>query len=332
MSRRIRAAPACVGVLICAVAAAAATVPPATLPSDPGVPLTVCADPNDLPFSNESQQGFENRIAELIAADLHHPLRYVWWSQRRGFVRKTLGAARCDLWLGVAYGMDHVVSTSPYYRSTYEFVTRRSDELAGLTLDDPRLRSLRIGVQMLGTEASNTPPAHALAERGLIANVRGFMVYGDARQSDPGAAILDALVSGRIDVALVWGPQAGFYVRRSPAALRLEPVTPADDPSAPMTYAISMAVRSGRGALRPRIESSLKAEAPRIARILDEYGVPQLPLMPQVAYARLGRPCRSAAALAVSGARSAWARSGGLKGACGSRRKRPARSHPRRRA
>lgn len=249
----------------------------AALGDDRTVPLSVCADPNDLPFSNEAQQGFENKIAQLIAADLHHPLRYVWWSQRRGFVRKTLGAAQCDLWLGVAHGMQQVVSTSPYYRSTYVFVTRESDRLAGLTLDDPRLRSHLIGVQMLGTESNNTPPAHALAERGIISNVRGFMVYGDAAQANPSAGILDALVERQIDIALVWGPQAGFYARRSPMSLHLQPVTPAADPSAPMTYEISMAVRV-EGPLRPLIEATLKTEAPRIHAILDEYGIPQLPL------------------------------------------------------
>jgi mxaJ protein len=247
------------------------------LGDDRAVPLTVCADPNDLPFSNEAQQGFENKIAQLVAVDLHHPLNYVWWSQRRGFVRKTLSAAQCDLWLGVAHGMEQVVSTSPYYRSTYVFVTRGSDGLSGLTLDDPRLRSRLIGVQMIGTESNNTPPAHALAERGIISNVRGFMVYGDAAQANPSAAILDALVKQQIDIALVWGPQAGFYARHSPVALHLEPVTPAADPTAPMTYEISMAVRV-EGPLRPLIEATLKTEAPRIHAILDEYGVPQLPL------------------------------------------------------
>jgi mxaJ protein len=247
------------------------------LGDDRTVPLTVCADPNDLPFSNEAQQGFENKIAQLIAVDLHHPLRYVWWSQRRGFVRKTLGAGQCDLWLGVARNMQQVVSTSPYYRSTYVFVTRESDGLTGLTLDDPRLRSRLIGVQMLGTESNNTPPAHALAERGIISNVRGFMVYGDAAQANPSAGILDALVQRQIDIALVWGPQAGFYASHSPVALHLEPVTPAEDPSAPMTFDISMAVRV-EGPLRPLIEATLKSEAPRIHAILDEYGVPQLPL------------------------------------------------------
>jgi len=247
------------------------------LGDDRVVPLTVCADPNDLPYSNEAQQGFENKIAKLIAADLRHPLRYVWWPQRRGFVRKTLGAGQCDLWLGVAQGVEQVVSTSPYYRSTYVFATRESDGLSGLTLDDPRLQSRLIGVQMLGTESNNTPPAHALAERGLISNVRGFMVYGDAAQTNPGGEILDALTKREIDIALVWGPQAGFYARHSPVALHLEPVTPAADPSAPMTYQIAMAVRVD-GPLLPLIEATLKTEAPRIHAILDEYGVPQLPL------------------------------------------------------
>jgi mxaJ protein len=273
------------GLTVGGIAMLAGMLAAIALAGESRIPLTVCADPNDLPFSNQAKQGFENRIARLVADDIGHPLHYVWWSQRRGFVRKTLSAARCDLWLGVAYGMDNVVSTSPYYRSTYVFATRASDRLEGLTLDDARLRTRLIGVQMLGTEANNTPPAHALAERGLISNVRGYMVYGDAAQTNPSGAILDALVDGTIDVALVWGPQAGFYARHSAAALRLEAVTPADDPSARMTYEISMAVRKN-GELRELIESSLRKEADRIHGILNEYGVPQLPLAAEVASSR----------------------------------------------
>jgi len=244
------------------------------------VPLTVCADPDDLPYSNRAQQGFENRIAALLAADLHHPLRYYWWPQMRGFGRKTLTAARCDLWLGVARDMAHIESTRPYYRSSYMFVTRRAETgLAGLTFDDPRLKNHLIGVQMVGSGAGSTPPAHALAVRGIVANVRGFMVDGEAAASHPRAAILDALIAHRIDVAIVWGPQAGFYARRSPMPLRLEPARPDDEPAAPMTYAIAMAVRRGETALERAIDASLEAHAARIRKILDDYGVPQLPLV-----------------------------------------------------
>ena len=134
--------------------------------------LTVCADPNNLPFSNQAGQGFENKLAELIAADLGARLQYVWWAQRRGYVRNTVNADECDLWPGVASTLDMLATSRPYYRSSYMFVTRANDPLGGLTLDDPRLRRLRIGVQLVGDDGNNTPPAHALGSRGIIAAAR----------------------------------------------------------------------------------------------------------------------------------------------------------------
>ena len=151
--------------------------------------LKVCADPNNLPFSNRASEGFENKLAAMIAADLHAKLDYVWWAQRRGYVRNTLGESKCDFWPGIASNVEMVATTRPYYRSTYMFVSRADGNLKGLTLDDPRLKRLRIGVQMVGNDASNTPPAHALAERGVVANVRGYMLYGDYRRPNPPAAI-----------------------------------------------------------------------------------------------------------------------------------------------
>jgi mxaJ protein len=130
-----------------------------------GGELRVCADPNNLPFSNDKGEGFENKIVELIARDLGATVVYTWWAQRRGFVRNTLRAQECDLWPGIASGIEMVVATRPYYRSTYVFVTRSDRHLDISSFDDPRLRTLTIGVQMVGN-AMNTPPAHALARRG----------------------------------------------------------------------------------------------------------------------------------------------------------------------
>src|SRR5207237_3381257 len=135
------------------------------------------ADPNNLPFSNRAGEGFENKVAALIAGRLGARIDYVWWAQRRGYVRNTLGESKCDIWPGVASGVGMIATTRPWYRSTYVFVSRASAGLAGLTLDDSRLRALKLGVQMIGNDAANTPPAHALARRGIIDNVRGFMVY-----------------------------------------------------------------------------------------------------------------------------------------------------------
>lgn len=237
--------------------------------------LTVCADPNNLPFSNSAGEGFENRLAELIARDLGARLDYVWWAQRRGYVRNTVGAGKCDLWPGVASSVDMLATSRPYYRSGYVFVTRRAAPLAGLNLDDPRLRSLRIGVQLVGDDGSNTPPAHALTRRGIVANVRGFTLYGDYRRPNPPAAIVEAVAHGDVDVALVWGPLAGYFAARSPVPLRIEPVTPwLDDGRLPMVYDISVGVRRSDPALRRDIDLILARRQGEIRALLARYRVP----------------------------------------------------------
>ena len=240
--------------------------------------LTVCADPNNMPFSNRAEQGFENKIARLIAKDMGADIAYVWWAQRRGYIRNTLGSDMCDLWPGVAKGVDMVLTTAPYYRSTYVFVTRADQPLAGLTFDDPRLRTVRIGVQMVGNDAMNTPPTQALSRRGITDNVRGYVLYGNYAQPNPPARIVDGVVRGDIDVAIAWGPMAGYFAKRSPVKLRIEPVSPAvEDGQWPMTYAIAMGVRKGQTQFKATVEQILHQEQPAIARILADYGVPKAP-------------------------------------------------------
>lgn len=168
-------------------------------------------------------------------------------------------------------------TTRPYYRSTYVFLTRRDRPLEHLTLDDQRLRRLRIGIQMVGDDGSNTPPAHALAVRGMRENVRGFMLYGDYAKPDPAADIVRAVAKGEVDVALVWGPSAGWYARRSPVPLRIERVTPwLDQAQWPMVYDISVGIQKNRPDLKREVESILVQQKPQIDRILDRYGVPRL--------------------------------------------------------
>ncbi|WP_305098021.1 substrate-binding domain-containing protein [Croceibacterium aestuarii] len=243
-------------------------------------PLKVCADPNNLPFSNRAGEGFENKLAELIASDLDRPIAYTWWAQRRGFVRNTVGEGACDIWPGVAAGLETLETTRPYYRASYMFVTRQSDDLAGLTLDDPRLKRLSLGVQLVGDDGGNTPPAHALARRGIIGNVRGYMLYGDYTRPNPPAAIVDAVEKGEIDAGLVWGPLAGYFARRSKVPLRLEPVTPwLDDNQWPMAYDISVGVRKDDPQLRDDVDRVLKARKREIAKLLEDYGIE--PIGPQ---------------------------------------------------
>lgn len=239
--------------------------------------LRVCADPNNLPFSNERQEGFENRIAQLVAHDLNTQVRYTWWAQRRGFVRSTLAAGECDVLIGVPSSFERVSTTVPYYRSTYVFVTRRDRNLRISSFDDPVLRKLTIGVQMIGDDFTNTPPAHALSKRNIIRNVRGYSVYGDYRQPNPPARIVDALVKGDIDVAIAWGPLAGYFAQRAPVGLDVTPVSPQIDlPYLPFVFDISMGVRRGDNTLRDRLNAIIMSRREVIDRILDQYGVPRV--------------------------------------------------------
>lgn len=263
-----------VGVVILA---AAAIVPRHASAVAPRPILQVCADPNNLPFSNAREEGFENELAALVARDLGADLRYTWWAQRRGFVRNTLGMGGCDLLVGAPSTFARVLPTRPYYRSTYVFVSRADRALAVRSFDDPALRRLRIGVQIIGDDYASTPPAHALARRGLVDNVAGYTVYGDYTRPDPPARIMDAVARGAVDVAVVWGPLAGYFARRSTVPLVLTAVSPAIDPPAlPFTYDISMGVRHGNEALRARVQAVLERRRREIDAILDRYGVPRL--------------------------------------------------------
>jgi quinoprotein dehydrogenase-associated probable ABC transporter substrate-binding protein len=239
--------------------------------------LKVCADPNNLPFSNEKKEGFENRIAELISRDMKADLHYTWSAQRRGFVRNTLNAHECDLLIGVPSSFERASTTTPYYRSTYVFVTRRDRHIRIGSFDDPALRKLSIGVQMVGDDFTNTPPAHALSKRGIIRNVQGYSVYGDYRQANPPARIVDAVAKGEVDVAIVWGPLAGYFAKREPVALYIVPVSPQIDlPFLPFVFDISMGVRRGDDGFRDTLNAIMARRKPEIDAILRQYGVPRL--------------------------------------------------------
>jgi mxaJ protein len=236
----------------------------------------VCADPNNLPFSNEKREGFENRIAELLARDLHADLRYTWWAQRRGFLRSTLKAGLCDVVMGLPSDVEMALPTRAYYRSTYVFVSRADRHLDVRSLDDPRLRTLRVGVQIIGDDYANAPPAHALARRGIVNNVVGYSVYGDYSRPNPPARIVEAVARGEVDVAIVWGPLAGYFAKRQPVRLALTPVSPkVDRPLLPFVFDISVAVRRGDRARRDEIDAILANRRGEIDKILDEYGVPR---------------------------------------------------------
>lgn len=247
--------------------------------------LRVCADPNNLPFSNEAEEGFENKIVDLIAHELNAEVRYTWWAQRRGFLRNTLKAEICDLVPGLPANLEGVRTTTPYYRTSYVFVTR-VDGPEVSSFNDPILRQVKVGVHLIGDDGSNTPPAHALARRGIVDNVRGYMIYGDYSQPNPPARILDALAEGKIDVAIVWGALGGYFAQREKAPLKITPVRPAfDGPQLPMVFDISMAVRKEDESLRQEIDAVLSRRRADIDAILSAYGVPRLDGVKQVGVA-----------------------------------------------
>ena len=253
---------------------AVATVPQITRPA--GV-LRVCADPNNLPFSNQRGEGFENKIAELLAHDLGERVEYTWWAQRRGFFRNTLKAGMCDVVMGVPSGFEMALTTRPYYRSSYVFLSRKDRHLNLSSFDDPLLRKLRIGVQIIGDDQTNAPPAHALTRRNIIDNVKGFTLYGDYSQPNPPARIIDAVEKGDIDLAIVWGPLAGYFAKQSNVPMEVVPVTPQiDQPFLPFVFDISMGVRRGDQQLRDQLEQVLEQRRADIDRILKDYRVPRV--------------------------------------------------------
>jgi quinoprotein dehydrogenase-associated probable ABC transporter substrate-binding protein len=239
--------------------------------------LRVCADPNNLPFSNRNGEGLENAVAQVMARDLGAELSYTWLPQRRGFVRNTMSAGKCEVMMEVPSGYPRTIATRPWYRSTYVFVSRRDRGIEVHSFDDPALRPLKIGVQVVGDDYANTPPAHALGRRGLTRNVVGFPVYGDYSQDAPLSPILEAVARGTVDVAVVWGPLAGWYARRSPVKLRIVPVSPAVDGPFSFAFDIAIGVKRGDEALRRRLDAALVRRRPEIDAILARFGVPRSP-------------------------------------------------------
>jgi mxaJ protein len=220
-----------------------------------------------------------------VAQELGATVEYTWWAQRRGFLRNTLKAGLCDVVPGTPANMEGLRTTTPYYRSTYVFVTRAEGPTIA-SLNDPKLREVRIGVQLIGDDGSNAPPAHALARRSIVGNVRGYLVYGDYREPNPPARIVEAVANGEIDVAAVWGPLAGYFASRQPVALTLTPVRPAfDGPQLPMVWDISMGVRKDDEMLRQEIDAALARRRAEIDAILADYGVPRLDALPKRAEA-----------------------------------------------
>ncbi len=235
--------------------------------------LRVCSDPNNLPYSNEAGEGFENKIAELVADELGAKLGYFWWAQRRGFVRSTLNTGQCDVIIGVPAGMEMLRTTRPYYTSSYAFV-RRAEAPEVSSFADPKLKQMKIGVQIVGDDGVNTPPVHELAARGLAGNVRGYTVYGDYAKPSPTASVVEAVARGDVDTAIVWGPIAGYFAKQQATQLVLAPAE--DGTLLAETFAIAMGVRKADEALAAELNKIIEKRHTDIEAILRSYGVPLL--------------------------------------------------------
>jgi mxaJ protein len=239
-------------------------------------PLRVCSDPNNMPFSNEKREGFENKIADLLARDLGAAVEYTWWAQRRGFIRNTLNAGLCDVVLGLPRDVEMVRTTTPYYRSAYVFVSRQARALHVRSFDDALLQRLRIGVQVIGDDGANSPPAHALSRRGIVQNLVGFSVYGDYRSDSPPSRIVTAVADGEIDLAAVWGPLAGYFAARQREPLDVTPIATDVDGGLPLAFDLSMAVRRNDAVRLARLNQFIDQHRADIERVLDDFRVPRV--------------------------------------------------------
>lgn len=237
---------------------------------DPHV-LRVCSDPNDLPFSNQAEQGFENRIADVLAKDLGKRLAFAWQPQVFGFLRLTLYNYQCDVVMGITQGNDEVEDSNAYYRSVYVLVFRPHTGFDGIqSLEDPRLKDKRIGV------IAGTPPANILAEDDLLDHVHAYQLSVNLRFFAPARDMTEDLKNDKIDIGVLWGPIAGYYASRSEGKIVIVPLLHESDRQPPMSFSIVMGVRHGDDAWRRELNEAIAKQRPAINQILESYGVPLL--------------------------------------------------------
>jgi len=271
------------GITLGGLAALALAVPARAqrpAPLTPGL-LRVCADADNLPFSNQKGEGYENKIAELIAKEWNSRLEYVWWPIRRGYYRM-LNGTYCDLVIESPVGLDMAGATKPYYRSGYMFLSRKGSGLENInSLADPRLKKLKIGVNLfVSSDGEHSPPEMALSRYGVVGNLVGYSVaYDDTTRPQD---IINGVAKKDVDIAIVWGPMAGYWVKRSSVPLVLTPIAAARDTATgyPMHYNIGMAVRRRDREFRDSLQQLIDRRSPQIQALLKEYGVPLFPMPP----------------------------------------------------
>ena len=236
---------------------------------DPKV-LRVCADPRNLPFSNEKGEGFENKLAEFFAAKLQKKLDYMYFPQATGFVRVTLGSHRCDVILGFPQGDDAVQGTNPYYRTAYALVTKQGSGLDDVTtLEDERLKSKHIGI------VAGTPPATNMAVAGLMANAKPYALMIDTRFDSSAEAMIKDLAKGEIDAGVLWGPIAGYYAKQANPPLHVTPLVK-ETTGPKLVYRIGMGVRAADQNWKRQLNRLILENQQEINKILIGFGIPLL--------------------------------------------------------
>jgi mxaJ protein len=234
---------------------------------DPKV-FRVCADPSNLPYSNTKGEGFENKVAELLAHDLNEPTNYTYFPQVIGFVRNTLNALRCDVVMGTPVGDDLVQTTNPYYRTTFALIFKPNSGFDGIeSLEDPRLKDKRIGV------VAGTPPASVMVQNGLMDHAKPYPLMVDTRQTSVPELMTADLASGTIDVGVLWGPMAGYFAQKSNPKLTVVPLL---KETTQMDFRIAMGVRRTDQEWKRKLNRLILEEQPQIDKILAAYGVPLL--------------------------------------------------------
>jgi quinoprotein dehydrogenase-associated probable ABC transporter substrate-binding protein len=231
--------------------------------------LRVCADPANLPFSNDKGEGFENKIAELLAAELGVPVVYTWYPDSTGFIRNTLRARKCDLIVGTISGNELLQNTNPYYRSAFALVYRRDAGLSLSSLADASMKKLKLGA------IAGTPPVTTLAQQGMLKNLRPYQLLVDTRFSHPGEEMVHDVANGVIDVGILWGPMAGYYAKQESVPLEVVALK-TENAAVRLDYRITMGVRYNEPEWKRDINNLIRKLQPHINRILLDYGVPLL--------------------------------------------------------
>jgi mxaJ protein len=250
-------------------------------PMPPGI-LRVCADPDNMPFSNEAQEGFENRLATLIASAWNSQVQYLWWAAPRGLFSRALNGRYCDVVLQAPTGFDMAGVTRPYYRTGYVIVQRADAPHKVTSLDDPVLKTMKIGINLFAADAENTPPAMALSAHGVVGNLVGFsttFVGGKAQPED----IVRAVADGTVDLSMVWGPLAGYYAKRVGADLIMTPIPDDTLTGMPMAFSMGIATRRRERAFRDSLQHFLDTRQADVTALLNEYGFPLFPIPPDSA-------------------------------------------------